>query len=820
MTDEYRSLSLSTLSLDSAGGKGSRLIPFGEPLRTLAVGHELDADTFALWRLNETEYQDVNVVNTAQSATAEYNTRSLLFGGTNEYVTMGDVLDFDYTDQFSISFWFKATSNGQYLVSKMDNSASLRGYGVVITTTTGRIGFYRINNSSTNYAGIYTNTAFNDGVWHHVAVTTDGAGASGMVIYVDGSAQATTTQADTLSATILNNKSLNLSGIDDGAANLYVGYLSEVVIHNVELSSSQVTGLYNGGVPADPRTLSPSTSIVGYWRGGNGDTYPTITDLSSGGNDGTMVNMETTDITREVPVGYMLAPVTPSSWTHVPPITYGPAGKQQPARWFLGGSGTGATSNFTRSGNSILTTLFKSTAFTVEAWIYVENLSAISGTTHATVFIYGGDDSGAETEAQNWLFSVRVTSGGNIYLFWEYGTGTNVTFTTSSSYISNRTWYHLGVVCTETGGTRTAKIYVDGVFKEQTTGTNATGGTNAAIWIGTYYNTNGGGYLGKFPGAICEVCVSDSDRSSEMASRAASYQHSLDSNTVALWRFNDPPAISDEAGNVPLNSLSFTSEPVITTPLINDNGRARLFNDTRDAWFPTRTLLRDFFLSGDITFEAWFRVNDKDGTSGSFSPNNMSIIAFAGDWTSETEANNVLFRILFDTSSQRKLVAYWEYSTGTNVVLTSTNEVLTTAEWWTRHHIALTREVGATTTVRMYWDGEFVQEFTGQTNPSGGTDVGAQLTVGYNAGVADTPFVLDDVRLSSKIRTAGEIAQSYARGTPVDRITRYRKRARDSGSVDVVYVTWETTDPDGTYQGIIPGGGPLVDEVILDEYQV
>lgn len=51
-------------------------------------------------------------------------------------------------------------------------------------------------------------------------------------------------------------------------------------------------------------------------------------------------------------------------------------------------------------------------------------------------------------------------------------------------------------------------------------------------------------------------------------------------------------------------------------------------------------------------------------------------------------------------------------------------------------------------------------------------------------------------------------------------VARYRKRARDSGATGVVYVTWETTDPDGTYPGILPGGGPLVDEVILDKFQV
>lgn len=501
-----------------------------------------------------------------------------------------------------------------------------------------------------------------------------------------------------------------------------------------------------------------------------------------------------------------LAPSTLSDWTYVPPISYGPGGNRQPCRWFRG---SGASSNLTRTGETFFSSLLTGD-FTIECWVYVEDLADVG---NQVIFMYAGV---GETEITNSLFQVETATDGKIVVTWEYGAGVDATFTTTSAYLTSKTWYHLTVSCVVATGTRTAKIYVDGSFKESTSDTNASGGTTADLQVGW------SGSDRKFYGAIADMRLSDKERSAaEIAVSAAAtdFKHLLDSDTASLWRFDEDPEIRDEAGSVPLNPLSFTTEPVITSPLINDNGKARLFDDDRDGWFPERDLIRDRFLA-DLTFEAWFRVNDKDGTSGSFSPNDMYLFAYAGDWSLETEVENILLRVSFPTSIQRKLRVGWETGAGTDVTSDTTSEILTTPEWWTRHHIAVTREVGATSTVRVYFDGVFVEEFTGLTNATGATAKDVFLSIGYANGGTDTPFVLDDVRLSSKIRTAGEVAQSFARGTPVDKIVRYSKRARDSGSSGTVYVTWETTDPNGSFQGIIPGGGPLVDEVLLDKFQV
>ena len=78
----------------------------------------------------------------------------------------------------------------------------------------------------------------------------------------------------------------------------FSGSVDEVAIFNQELSSANRTAIYNGGKPAD---LTGMTGLVGWWRMGDGATFPTIPDASSNSNNGTMTNMVAGDITTDTP---------------------------------------------------------------------------------------------------------------------------------------------------------------------------------------------------------------------------------------------------------------------------------------------------------------------------------------------------------------------------------------------------------------------------------------------------------------------------------------------------------------------------------------
>ena len=68
--------------------------------------------------------------------------------------------------------------------------------------------------------------------------------------------------------------------------------------------------LFNRAVtPTEIVTLSTAPTVnltdlnpIAWYRMGDGDTYPTITDNGSGGNDGTMTNMDAGDIVSDVPL--------------------------------------------------------------------------------------------------------------------------------------------------------------------------------------------------------------------------------------------------------------------------------------------------------------------------------------------------------------------------------------------------------------------------------------------------------------------------------------------------------------------------------------
>lgn len=228
---------------------------------------------------------------------------SVAFGGTDEYVTMGDVLGFERTDPFSITGWFKTISTvSQYVVSKID--ATERGWLVAQDDVSFGFSF---NNSSSNRILVSTPRSWNDGLWHAFAVCYDGSSsASGVSVYIDGESQPLTTTFDTLSATTVDNAALRVGGGrgDPGSIDrLWVGSLNNIAIYDIELTAAEVDRVYNGHRPPDLSKLSTASDLVGWWKMGDGDTFPILQDSSVSGYDGTMINMESSDIVHnDVPL--------------------------------------------------------------------------------------------------------------------------------------------------------------------------------------------------------------------------------------------------------------------------------------------------------------------------------------------------------------------------------------------------------------------------------------------------------------------------------------------------------------------------------------
>ena len=133
-------------------------------------------------------------------------------------------------------------------------------------------------------------------------------------------------------------------------------------------------------------------------------------------------------------------------------------------------------------------------------------------------------------------------------MFYEYGSGSNETNTTSSFDLSADTWTHVAVVRDDASGN--ALFYKNGALVETESASNdPTGGTStdAKMTIGnSFANSNG------FNGELAHVRVWNTARS---ASEIAYYYNRLvdsdDSNLVGYWKLNEGTgaAVADSSSN-------------------------------------------------------------------------------------------------------------------------------------------------------------------------------------------------------------------------------------------------------------------------------
>ena len=108
-------------------------------------------------------------------------------------------------------------------------------------------------------------------------------------VYVNGSLDnGTTTTSGSYTAMSNTTQPLEIGRFTSGS---YAdGHIDEVAIFNTELSATDVENIYNSGLPND---LTGTSGLVSWWRMGDGDTAPTITDNGGGGNNGTMESFST-----------------------------------------------------------------------------------------------------------------------------------------------------------------------------------------------------------------------------------------------------------------------------------------------------------------------------------------------------------------------------------------------------------------------------------------------------------------------------------------------------------------------------------------------
>lgn len=231
------------------------------------------------------------------------NQYSIAFDGTNDYVNAGSVDSALSSTAFTYSAWFKLDPSLADLQCVLAQDTGWSGDNS--NTTRGFFFLYDNRSSASNSlsAGLYgggvkqykdlryNNLDTADSNWHHFVMVSNVASDSYQA-YLDGNAitpsySPVNGSGGAPSSLYQNNLDLYIGGRESGGRN-FKGNIDEIALFNSLLSSSDVTAIYNSGVPADLTSYSP----VAWWRMGENDsgTGTTVTDQGSGGNDATLTN--------------------------------------------------------------------------------------------------------------------------------------------------------------------------------------------------------------------------------------------------------------------------------------------------------------------------------------------------------------------------------------------------------------------------------------------------------------------------------------------------------------------------------------------------
>jgi len=208
------------------------------------------------------------------------NQYSVSFDGTDDYINIPHNSVFNITGSITISAWFKLDSNSQYMTflsKRASGSVAFQFYNTL--TGAGYDGNLRFApGDGSAYAG---NSQIPTGSWNHGAIVVDN---NSYTFYLNGNVDGT--GSFTLNTT--NSADLTIGRLGD-TSNYGDGNVDEVAIFNTALSSSDITAIYNSGLPADISSLNP----VGWWRMGDGTeagSGTTVFDMSTNSNNGTLTN--------------------------------------------------------------------------------------------------------------------------------------------------------------------------------------------------------------------------------------------------------------------------------------------------------------------------------------------------------------------------------------------------------------------------------------------------------------------------------------------------------------------------------------------------
>ena len=300
------------------------------------------------------------------------------FNGSNSYVRIPNTSNqFNFTGDFSISVWINQTTDGNLFNNYYATSATNR-YGYNLYLQGGRVRFatYNGNTATSSNIGQATATVINTNTWYQVVITKTTSNAFKM--YINGVLQTLSVINGDLSLNPIYSSSNTVNiGAEQGISDFLNGRIDALNMWNRELTSSEITELYNSGNGAQYITDS-------FYKPTTSDALNTYNGTAQGG------------------------------------LTYG-VGKVGTAFQFNG------TTAYVGLPDNMFNTLTGD--FTISLWVYptagtpqtiLNNLAYTNGTIYKGWQLEINNISGAQSYKVT--FTIGQGPGGSNYTGWEYST--------------------------------------------------------------------------------------------------------------------------------------------------------------------------------------------------------------------------------------------------------------------------------------------------------------------------------------------------------------------------------------------------------------
>ncbi len=253
---------------------------------------------------------------------SEVNNQSVLFEGTNQYITTASLNGLGFgtnARQFSVSFWVKWDTSADptpspdltspiptvldTILGATADANWLDGFGFYWGEDGTDINFF-VNNFNSNSVPA---TISDFSQWTHIAGTYDAdVPVGGIKVYVGGALTASGNHTSDVTG-LSNLLSLGRFSASDVADSYPTQFIDEVGLWTgVALSGSEIfdiaaSGVHNLTVNKD--TYTHASDLTLYYQFENTDsTFPVVDNVvSSGTFDGTMFNMDTSNIVQDTP---------------------------------------------------------------------------------------------------------------------------------------------------------------------------------------------------------------------------------------------------------------------------------------------------------------------------------------------------------------------------------------------------------------------------------------------------------------------------------------------------------------------------------------